>query len=1451
MSRIKGNIALALGALVFLAATPAQAQEPLTFFKNYFVTGDYVVRGTSLWRKGVNGNATGTIVMSGVDEDNVDVLSAFLYVQTAEREQWSGIDHARFRGNDLGPGNNSFAKALNWEQATPPCWTFLWRGTRRMVTYRADVLRFLPVKANGKIGINGSHSIRVPDSGHRYWNDDDEDDREQPNEIGPRAFGASLVIVYRDPRLPLKSIVIYDGGHTKRMFDSMVQPVRGFYQASTATPVAKMTHIVGDGSRRLSEKVFFNGTPLVPINPFTGADGFKWDNPTFTGLPLMPGADSAVVRVDRNGLLSDCLVFSAIIFSTTVQDTDGDGLLDIWESSPTTLFNPNNQPLPNLHAMGADPTVKDVFAEIGYMFAGPGTTYGGVAKPPHTHLPPQEALTMVGDALANAPTPVKVHFDVGNNYQTSPPNPYIIPAALARGGKFISERMACPDPVTGQLTECPTDQMPGQYPRYPGTVGWKTGFRFLRDELLGFDRNRKDMFRYVFFAHSVGMPVAPCLNPDGTSDFVCQDTNRDFHVPRTSSGVADFPGGDLLVTLGHFDDADGNPVGSAFMQGSTVMHEWGHTFELTHAGAPQVPREPNCKPNYLSVMNYLFQLRGLPDTSGIPRMDFSREVNKAISEFSLVEDPLGSQRYRTGWYAPKSASYLKNVGAAALKHCDGSDLTQAEVDDLHRPDGRGGMVRIDATSVLGPIDWNANGVVFETAFSQDVNFNGDIDGSVAHPELKASPNDWATLRLDQLGGRRNVGGYFTDRLGRRAVGPMSLDVGRGDIGRGDIGRGDIGRGDIGRGDIGRGDIGRGDIGRGDIGRGDIGRGDIGRGAFGGGDLDVGAANEPVAELDLETALASEGQTANSDVPPPPTPPTALSGCSTTGSGEACASQGGNVPVRLDWQAPHLGRPVRYFVYRFTFEGEFAPPDQLPAQTITPEGIPITTYFDRTPPAGAHVAYFVRAEGSDGSLSGISNFVTVSTPPLVLVFAVQPASTAVGRTMAPIQVAAQDALGSPVNVTGVPVTLAIGNNPSGGTLAGTTTQQTVNGAATFANLSIDKAGAGYTLVALSGTLAAATSIAFNIVEPPTIITGSLPDGTQGAPYLQSVAAQGGVPPYMWDIKPIPQSTEFSPPDGLTVTTQADGTGLISGTPTTVQVRSFRLRVTDAAGQTSTQDLCIHIEESHEGTLAATPQSETMSPEAIARLLVGEGQAIAISNVQYTGAPAALGTFSGGFSAIGLASGAILSSGLVSNVNPPNNLEDAGTNNAEPDGLAGDPELTALIQTSEPVETHDAAVLEFDFIVTNPNATTVKFDYVFASEEYNEFVNSPFNDVFAFFMSRPDDPSFQKTNLALIPNTTTPVSINSVNGGNPFGSPNANNPSQFVNNDLASGAPFGTQADGFTKVFSISTAITPNVTYHLKLAIADAGDAIVDSFVMIKAGSFSAVCPIIPTCPSCGN
>ena len=792
----------------------------------------------------------------------------------------------------------------------------------------------------------------MPDSGTAIG-DVDEGGTETGGGTGPRAIGASLVVVYRDPTMPFKSVVIYDGGAKKTAFATMDQTIAGFYQAS-ANPVAKMTHIVGDGRSGVSERVLFAGQ-LIATNPFVGEEGPKWDNPTFSNLPLAAGAASAAVRVAPNGLLSDCLCYSGIVLSTGVADADGDGLLDVWESSTTTLSDPNGQPLPNLAAMGADKDVKDLFIEIGYMETLAPATYGGVSKAAHSHLPTPAALKLVGDAFANAPSgSIRVHFDVGEDYPAGEADSYIIRGpGLARGGDAIAET----------ITQC--TRLPGdppwvcQFSDYPGTIGWKSGFRFLRDQVFSvtptppvtnpptpledycgvpgytcgvrFDRNRKDMFRYALFAHALGLPKSE------------EPTDPGFHVPRTNTGVGDFPGGDVMVTLGAFSDTDGLPVGTPFMQASTLMHELGHNMERRHGGGAS---EPNCKPTYLSVMNYLYQLRGLLDDAGKPHLDFSGTTSGGISEASLSDGPWGGFRYRIGWYAPLAGSYLAGKGTAALRRCDGSDYLPSEPP----------MVRIDARTAAGTIDWNADGVTADSAFSLDINFNGRIDDSLS------DANDWSNILLNQTGARRNTGGVYADFEGYLFVGPLSLDsgrgdLGRGDLGRGDLGRGDLGRGDLGRGDLGRGDLGRGDLGRGDLGRGDLGRGDLGRGDLGGGDLFVGDPDNPGGELDFETATDLAR-----------TPPNEFT---------ATSSASG---VLASWKAPNIGGVTGYGVYRVPGNALLPGQTWQPAAGTITEVVPGTyTLVDDAALYGTDYIYFAVATYGDGIQSDPSNLVPITTP----------------------------------------------------------------------------------------------------------------------------------------------------------------------------------------------------------------------------------------------------------------------------------------------------------------------------------------------------------------------------------------------------------------------------------------------------------------------------------------
>lgn len=227
----------------------------------------------------------------------------------------------------------------------------------------------------------------------------------------------------------------------------------------------------------------------------------------------------------------------------------------------------------------------------------------------------------------------------------------------------------------------------------------------------------------------------------------------------------------------------------------------------------------------------------------------------------------------------------------------------------------------------------------------------------------------------------------------------------------------------------------------------------------------------------------------------------------------------------------------------------------------------------------------------------------------------------------------------------------------------------------------------------------------------------------------------------------------------------------------------------------------------------------------------GVGISASNISYTGANIAAGTFTGGVSAgIGIESGIILTSGSALLAQGSND-NDATTRD---NGLSGDSDLDALIPG---FATYDATVLEFDFV---SNGGNVYFNYVFASEEYNEYTNTPYNDVFGFFMDG--------VNIALIPGTTTPVSINNVNGGNPLGV-GATNPHLYNNNDLNDGGPFfDIEYDGFTDAFTAQFIGLTAGTHHIKLAIADAGDRILDSAVFIESGTFSDIpTPLLAAVP----
>jgi hypothetical protein len=516
-------------------------------------------------------------------------------------------------------------------------------------------------------------------------------------------------------------------------------------------------------------------------------------------------------------------------------------------------------------------------------------------------------------------------------------------------------------------------------------VGWKSGFRYIKDEVIGttdgspvpappanpedddpcdalgstcvkrFDANRSDMFHYAFFAHAVGMPKSlyACLDADGeevadVNGYCPTGTTENplFFTPRTNSGIADFPGRDILVTLGAFSDRYGLPGGTDFMVASTFFHELGHNIELRHGawqespGGPVLPA-PNCVPTYLSSMNYLYQLRGLLDDSGRPHLDFSSASGSSLNEAGGDDGPF-SFKYRIGWYAPLwtdrngngqldpgEGSYFAYPDPAdprvilsrttvAGRHCDGSLMSSTAPF----------TVRVDATAKNSIIDWNANGILVDGYSAQDLNFNGRTDPR-GSPELPPAFNDWANIRLNQVGAGRNVGGPFIDADGNRAFGPLSADLARADWARadwaradwaradwaradwaradwaradwGDLSQGDLNRYGLARADWARADWARADWARADWARADWGRGDDGRGDLGGGDQFVGNPNNSAGELDHETATLLAN-----------TPPYEFRACR-VGTDDGCEGTGPG--VRADWTAPNEGGVLRYVVYR--------------------------------------------------------------------------------------------------------------------------------------------------------------------------------------------------------------------------------------------------------------------------------------------------------------------------------------------------------------------------------------------------------------------------------------------------------------------------------------------------------------------------------------------------------
>ena len=244
-----------------------------------------------------------------------------------------------------------------------------------------------------------------------------------------------------------------------------------------------------------------------------------------------------------------------------------------------------------------------------------------------------------------------------------------------------------------------------------------------------------------------------------------------------------------------------------------------------------------------------------------------------------------------------------------------------------------------------------------------------------------------------------------------------------------------------------------------------------------------------------------------------------------------------------------------------------------------------------------------------------------------------------------------------------------------------------------------------------------------------------------------------------------------------------------------------------------------------------QPYTTAEEYVQEILLGEG--VTATNITYTGSLAQLGLLENGSGVFSVESGLML------------NTDDATCEGFCGDCLGGsvpDQDLLDVANSVPPLigqsftvsSVNDVCILEFDF---EAGGDSIAFNYVFGSDEYLTYVNTTYNDIFAFFLSGPGITGPYASpagfpdgaiNIAQVPESDPllPVTISSVN--------NVTNSDYYIDNP----AQEGICTNGYTTTFTAAAAVQCGETYHIKLAIADGTDTALESFVVLESGSFSS-------------
>jgi WD40 repeat protein len=374
-------------------------------------------------------------------------------------------------------------------------------------------------------------------------------------------------------------------------------------------------------------------------------------------------------------------------------DSDGDGLLDIWETDGLTVTVGGVTEFVNLPAMGAHPQRKDIFIEIDSM-----VKYRDDGTIEHTHQPIPEAIDDVVTAFASAPvtntdgtTGIRLHVDYGKNAPLTYGITTTTGITTTNGVTLTWGALSKSDTIT-ETTE---NEYLGE-----GDYNW-TAFDQIKQ--TRFTPGRAALFHYNMWIHSL---------PQARNGSSGQSRNPDDF----DSGASDF-----IVSLGGWNWT--NNVGTRRAQAGTFMHELGHNLGLRHGGTQWY----NYKPNYLSVMNYAFQFRGLIKNASQGNFDYSRFILPDLNEpnldeaTSLITTTATTDTYGTYWFC----------GAQAIT---------------------------STNTLTSPIDWNCDSVI-STTVAANINA-GWNDAPDTESSLLGGASDWD--RLVYMGGALGLPGASVD-----------------------------------------------------------------------------------------------------------------------------------------------------------------------------------------------------------------------------------------------------------------------------------------------------------------------------------------------------------------------------------------------------------------------------------------------------------------------------------------------------------------------------------------------------------------------------------------------------------------------------------------------------------------------------------------------------------------